>query len=338
MGRTRETRRPWRVVTVVGAACTAACQLISGVDSLDVRDTTPALDASSDASTEGGGPDATQEGAADAGPESSPGKDAGADASLDASMDGSGGSTDATTDASSEGGHCQSLSPAPYFCADFDEDPDASAYWSSTSLSSKSTTLALTSMYAASAPRSSLSWAPTAPSFAYGEADFNSLVNPGTFTFAFDALIVTGDTSPNADLYVGEVDFVPWNIDIEVQYISPGKYSVDLWEVWYVADAGYGVATHAASGTIRHGGLDALRPGPADPRGRHERNGIALDEQQASGDVRHEQHAQRRGAVRAGGRRVQRRSRQHRVGGRRGQRHVRRAVRRGAGAHLTTSR
>jgi hypothetical protein len=81
----------------------------------------------------------------------------------------------------------------------------------------------------------------------------DSLVNPGTFTFAFDALIVTGDTSPNADLYVGEVDFVPWNIDIEVQYISPGKYSVDLWEVWYVADAGYGVATHAASGTIDTG-------------------------------------------------------------------------------------
>ena len=250
-------RWPGLVALVALAEGSAACQLISGVDDLTVSNAPATPDAASDGTDAGA--DATTEAAVDGGAEGSTGPDASgdvtvdtnADASTDAATTGMDAPSDASTDAMTEAGYCQGLSPSPLFCADFDEGQDASSYWSSTAGLMGSVNL--TGQYAKSPPDSTLCQTTSDTGFAYGEADLSE-GNPGTYTFTFDFLIVSGDTASIADMYVGEVDFPPWSIDVELQATgNQGQYSVDLWETLYSADAGYSVVTHNATGLIKKG-------------------------------------------------------------------------------------
>ncbi len=240
-------------------ACSAACQLISGVDDLTVRQAPAATDASSDgAGVDGAGGDGAAEAATDGGKEATPpaetGSDSGAESTVDASLDATDGPRDAapeTTDAH----YCQTLSPTPQYCVDFDEGFGASSYWTSLSGSA-----ALTSARAASPPSSMLCSNSTPGGGAWGDQDFSS-GNPGTYTLAFDIQLVSGDTSSAADNYIGEVDFGLWSIDIELTAVPgrPGQYAVFLAER-PLQDAGGGLLEDSTSGTLSVGPGNSAGP------------------------------------------------------------------------------
>jgi hypothetical protein len=158
--------------------------------------------------------------------------------------------SDGPTEGTTTSGYCNGLSPAPTFCADFDEGQGLTTYWSSTQGPDGS--VALTNHYSVSAPNSTLFQ--TSSSMAYAEADF-ATGGLGTYTWTFDIQIVSGNTSSSADLYVGEIDFVPWSLDIEITPTlgAPGQYAIDLVETRYEADGGWDIPTHDTTGIIDAG-------------------------------------------------------------------------------------
>jgi hypothetical protein len=241
----------------------AACAVVAPLDGLTggtldaggAADSAGAGDVSADATpadapiaAEGGSPDAPDgllDGPPDGAPDAPP--DGPADSPPDGLLD---GQPDSPPDAGPATGYCAALSPAPLFCADFDEGPAGAPlvptpFFQVTGVGG---TVGSTGAAFVSTPNAMrVAIAPNGPVIIdlAGYQKFQSqTAKSGTFTLGFDLRVDQADQTSSSDAVLGAIQFFDasgtyWTLQVEVYYQSAsGELAVDVAENTIPGDGG----------------------------------------------------------------------------------------------------